>query len=83
MRIAEYPGPNGESHESSGLIERSGTSSMISRTNTTPANSSRIPTWPRVRTRWRWAESSVPITQIAVITTMIATARIATASSFV
>ena len=39
-----------------------------------PRTGAGSPTWPRVRTRCRWAEISVPITQIVVITTMIATA---------
>jgi hypothetical protein len=48
-------------------------------TSATAAKSSRIPTWPSVSTRWRRAESWVPITQIAVITTMITQASAITA----
>ena len=81
VRTAEYSTPNGESQLSSGEIESAGTLSKIRRTKTAPANRSRTPTWPMVRIRWRWADSSVPITQMAVITTMITTANAATACS--
>ena len=73
--MPEYSTPNGESQLSSGVIDDSGTLSKISRTKTAPAKNRRIPTCPRVRKRWSLAEISVPITQMAVITAMITTAR--------
>ena len=82
VRRPAYSTPNGESQLSSGEIDDSGTLSKMSRTKTAPAKSSRIATCPRVMNRWSLAEISVPITQIAVITTMITTAPIATATSF-
>ena len=80
--MPEYSTPNGESQLSSGVIDDSGTLSKMSRTKTAPAKNRRIPTCPRVMNRWSLAEISVPITQIEVITTMITTAPIATAASF-
>ena len=77
----EYSTPNGESQLSSGSIDAAGASPAAILTKATTANRSRIATWPRVRTRCRWAEISVPITQIAVITTMITTARTTLARS--
>jgi hypothetical protein len=46
----------------------------------TIANRISAPTWARTITRCTRADSSVPITQIVVITTMITTASVITAS---
>ena len=40
-------------------------------TSATTANSSSAPTWAKIITRWMCADSSVPSTQIVVITPMI------------
>ena len=45
-------------------------------TSATIANRRSAPTWNRIITRWTWAESSVPSTQIVVITAMIRSVKI-------
>ena len=69
----------GENQESSGSIEPAGASSEATLASATPAKSRSAPTWPMIITFCTWAESSVPRMQIAVITTMIATASDTTA----
>ena len=54
----------GENHESSGV-------SAPPFTRATTANSSRAPTWRKIMTRCTIAESSVPSTQMVVITAMM------------
>ena len=55
---------NGESHDSENV-------SAPPLIRATTANSSSAPTWAKIITRWMCAESSVPSTQIVVITAMI------------
>jgi hypothetical protein len=69
----------GENHESSGSMEPARASFEATLASATPAKSRSAPTWPMIITFCRRAESSVPRMQIAVITTMIATARLTTA----
>ena len=63
---------NGENQDSSGVIAPP----LISATS---ANSSSAPTWAKIMTRCTIADSSVPITQTAVITAMMMIAKIVTA----
>ena len=50
-----------------GVNASSGLSPVAARTSATPANTSSDATWTRISTFWKRAETSVPITQIAVI----------------
>ncbi len=70
---------NGLSQESEGSIDLFVASSVIRATAATTMNRTRAPTWARAITRWTFAESSVPITQIAVITATMTTAKTITA----
>ena len=65
----------GYSHDSDGSIEPSGPSPPITLIIATTANSSSAPTWAPIMIRDVRAESSVPITQIAVTAMMITVAR--------
>ena len=40
----------------------------------TTAKSRSAPTWATIKMSWKWAESSVPMTHMAVIATMMITA---------
>ncbi len=66
---------HGHSHDSDGSIEPSGPSPPNTLTSATTANSSSAPTWAPIMIREVRAESSVPITQIAVTAMMITVAR--------
>ena len=80
MRAAPDSISNGFSQESEGSIESAGASFARTRAMAQPANKSRAPIWATIITFCTRADSSVPITQIAVITMMIATARPMTAA---
>jgi hypothetical protein len=54
-----------------GEIQESEKVSAPPLTSATTANSSSAPTWAKIITRWMCADSSVPSTQIVVITAMI------------
>ena len=55
---------NGESHDSENVSDAGRLISLATPT----ANSSSAPTWAKIITRWMCADSSVPSTQIVVIT---------------
>ena len=65
---------NGDSHDRAGSIDPSGADPEATLTSATPANSSRASTWAKIITFCTRAESSVPSTQIKVISAMITTA---------
>ena len=70
----------GLNQDSDGSIAPADASPAATRTIATIPNSSSAATWAKISTRWKCADSSVPITQIAVITRMIAIANIVTAT---
>ncbi len=69
---------HGHSQEIDGSIEPSAPSPPRTLTIATTANSSSAPTWAPIMIRDVRAESSVPITQIAVTAMMITVARMVT-----
>ena len=66
MRAAP-PSANGLSQVIDGVSGSSGLSPVSARPSATPANTSSDTTWARISTFWKRAETSVPITQSAVI----------------
>ncbi len=69
----------GENQSSSGFDEAAGAVPSYTLYSATPAKRRSAPTWRTINTSWIAPVSSVPMMQIAVITTMYATARVITA----
>ena len=72
---AAPPSPKGFSHDTENGIESSDEVSWATFTIATTAKTSSATTWATIRPFWSRAETSVPKTQIAVITMMSSTAR--------
>ena len=81
MRAAP-PAPNGLSQENSGVVASRVLVPFSADVIATTANASSARTCAMISTSWKRADSSVPITQIAVITMISATVRALTAHSF-
>jgi len=67
------------SHEIDGSIDLFVASPVIRAIPATTMKRTSAPTWASAITRWTFAESSVPITQIVVITATMTTAKMITA----
>ena len=70
----------GENQDSEGSIEAAEASPAPTFISATTPKRSRAATWAKIMKRWKCADSSVPSTQIVVITTMIRIAKIVTAT---
>jgi uncharacterized membrane protein len=69
----------GENQDSCGSMETPGASPAATLMIATVAKISIASTWAPIMKRWKWADSSVPSTQISVIAAMITIAKTVTA----